>query len=203
MTDPHSAPASLANVPDRPDAQDPRLADEIFSRFTHRLVAMARSRLDQRLAAKVDAEDIVQSAYKSFFWRCQEGRFELTSWDSLWGLLVRITLCKCLKQQDLYLAGRRHVGREVRPSGEFDSSSQAWSGYAREPDPAQAAALVETLQRLMVDLDATQQEMLSLRLQGCTIEEISQQTGRSERTVERLLQRVRQRIERLEASQPT
>jgi DNA-directed RNA polymerase specialized sigma24 family protein len=42
--------------------------------------------------------------------------------------------------------------------------------------------------------------MLSLRLQGCTVQEISQQTLRSERSVERLLERIRQRMQRLETS---
>jgi RNA polymerase sigma-70 factor (ECF subfamily) len=194
-----TSPPSPANLSDAPDLLDPQLAEEIFCRFTHRLVALARSRLDQRLTAKVDAEDVVQSVYKSFFWRCQDGQFDLASWNSLWGLLVRITVRKCLKQQDLYLAGRRHVGREVPPPAETSGTGGAWDGYAREPDPAQAAALVETVEQLMDGLDPQQQEMFSLRLQGYTVPEISQQTARSERTVERLLERIRHRIQRLEA----
>ncbi len=60
-------------------------------------------------------------------------------------------------------------------------------------------ALVETVEQLMDGLDEPQQEMFSLRLQGYTIPEISQQTARSERTVERLLERIRHRILRIEA----
>ena len=186
-----------------PDALDPlqsRLAEEIFHRFTNRLMALARSRLDQRLAAKVDAEDIVQSVYKSFFWRCQEGQFDLASWNSLWGLLVRITVRKCLKQQELYFAGRREVSREVQ-SPDASGSDIALNAYDRQPDPAEAAMLVETIEQLMTGLDEQQQQMLMLRLQGCTVLEISQQTSRSERTIERVLQRVRQRMERLEATE--
>ncbi len=189
------------NPPSCPDPQDPRLAEEVFQRFTHRLVALARARLDQRLAAKVDAEDVVQSVYKSFFWRFQEGQFELASWDSLWGLLVRITLRKCLSQQEQHFAQRRHVGREVQPPSDSSSSSGWGEGSAREPEPFEAAILVETVQQLMQGLDPQQQQMLSLRLQGYTTAEISLHTLRSERTVERLMERIRQKVQRLDLAE--
>ena len=48
-------------------------ASEVFLRYTHRLLGLARKHLDARLAAKVEPEDIVQSAYKSFFQRHQDG----------------------------------------------------------------------------------------------------------------------------------
>ena len=44
-------------------------AREVFVRFAARLAGLARRHLDVRLAVKVDPEDVVQSAYKSFFVR--------------------------------------------------------------------------------------------------------------------------------------
>jgi len=44
-------------------------AREFFGRFTHQLIALAFRRLDAGLRHKVDPEDVVQSAYKSFFVR--------------------------------------------------------------------------------------------------------------------------------------
>ena len=48
-------------------------AREVFERFAGRLVALARRRCNRLLARKVDPEDVVQSAYKSFFVRHRAG----------------------------------------------------------------------------------------------------------------------------------
>src|SRR5436305_856841 len=63
-------------------------AREVFDRFARRLVALARRRLDRRLAHRADPEDVVQSAFKSFFVRHREGTFRLGDWDGLWSLLT-------------------------------------------------------------------------------------------------------------------
>lgn len=41
-------------------------ATAIFDRYVARLIALARSRIGAKLGRRVDAEDIVQSAYRSF-----------------------------------------------------------------------------------------------------------------------------------------
>ena len=52
----------------------------------------------------------------------------------------------------------------------------------------------------MRGLEGYQRNILQLRLQGHTVPEISNQIGYTERTVHRVLQRVRHRLERLEAT---
>ncbi|MHC5543712.1 ECF-type sigma factor, partial [Singulisphaera rosea] len=52
-------------------------ADEIFARYFERLTLLARSRLSARLASRTDPEDIVMSAYRSFFLEARAGRFAL------------------------------------------------------------------------------------------------------------------------------
>ena len=76
-------------------AGDGAAASEIFDRFAQRLAGLARIRLGERLRRKMDPEEVVQSAYKSFFIRFAEGQFELKTWDSLWALLTVLTVRKC------------------------------------------------------------------------------------------------------------
>ena len=45
---------------------DDAAARELFGRFTHQLIALALRHIDAGLRHKVDPEDVVQSAYKSF-----------------------------------------------------------------------------------------------------------------------------------------
>ena len=65
---------------------DEAASAEVFERFTGRLIALARSRLDQRLQGKVEPEDVLQSVSRSFFVRQRDGKFSLDGWDSLWSL---------------------------------------------------------------------------------------------------------------------
>src|SRR5438045_6574038 len=58
-------------------------AREVFQRFAARLVALTRGRFNRLLARKVDPEDVVQSAFKSFFVRHRAGTLEFGDDDGL------------------------------------------------------------------------------------------------------------------------
>src|SRR4051794_40388805 len=123
-------------------------AGELFHRFVHRLLAVARSRLTDRLRGKVDPEDVLQSVFLSFFRRHRKGQFALTDWDGVWGILVVITLRKCGNHVEYFGTARRDVGREVHlpPSAHGQPGPRA---LARDPTPAEAAVLADTLDQLM------------------------------------------------------
>jgi RNA polymerase sigma-70 factor (ECF subfamily) len=152
-------------------------------------VALARARLAKRLAARVDAEDIVQSAYRSFFVRARAGQFELQRSGDLWRLLARITLRKLYRQAERHTAERRSVDREwPAPIGGEGVIALA----SREPTPAEAAALADEVAQAMQRLTELERRVLELRLQDNTIDEIAAALGRSERTVRRTLAAIRE-----------
>jgi RNA polymerase sigma-70 factor, ECF subfamily len=176
-------------------------AREVFARFTNRLVGLARSHLDGRLARKVDPEDVVQSAYKSFFVRQRDGDLEIGSWDSLWGLLTVITVRKCADKAEHFRAGKRDMAREANQPA--DSSPALWQlAVDREPSPDEAMSLAETVEELFrVTDDPDERAILELSLQGFSATEISEKLGRAERSVRRLRERVRKRLERMQAEE--
>jgi RNA polymerase sigma-70 factor (ECF subfamily) len=192
-----SADDSFLDLITRLRAGDSDAAGEIFRRFARRLIGLARLRLDARLQSKVDPEDVVQSALKSFFVRHAGGEFDLSSWDSLWSLLTVITLRKCGHKLEYFQAACRDVQREVTPQRRDDDSSASWEAIAREPRPEEAAELAETVEQLFRDFDAEHRSIFELSLQGCSIPEISSQLNTSERTVYRRLERIKGRLERL------
>lgn len=167
-------------------------ARQEFERFTRRLIGLARSQLDARLQHKVDPEDVVQSAYKSFFLRYGEGALA-EGWDGLWGLLTLITLRKCADRARYYRAERRDLAREATPTPEAEPWREA---IDREPTPEQAVVLAETLEQLLGDLDEDERPIVELSLQGYSTQEISEQLGRASRSVRRLRERVRRQLER-------
>jgi RNA polymerase sigma-70 factor (ECF subfamily) len=187
---------SFSDLMARLRAGDETAAEEVFRRYSHRLVALARGRMGGLLRQKVDPEDVLQSVFLSFFVRQADGQFELHDWDGLWGLLARITMNKCGHRIDHFRAARRDVAREAPPAAETDSNP-GWEAIAREPSPEEVARFTETVEELMHDLDQRERLMVTYRLQGHTPAEIGELTGRTERSVYRLLNRVRQKLDAL------
>jgi RNA polymerase sigma-70 factor (ECF subfamily) len=171
-------------------ARDQAAATEVFRRFAARLVGLARSKLDPQTRRKVDPEDVVQSAYRSFFTRYGAGSLAISTWNELWCVLTVITVRKCSNQVTHFRAGRRSVSRET--------SAHTWEDFVgaidREPTASEAAMLAETVERLMLGLNPDDRAIIELSLQGYTVPEISARLGPSERTVRRLRERVRLRL---------
>ena len=171
---------------------DPRLVLEHFSR---RLIGLARGHLAARLQHKVDPEDVVQSAYKSLLLRYGEGALAAEDWEGLWGLLTMITIRKCADRARYHQAERRDLRREAAMTDRSDGGMYR-EALTREPTPDQAAALAEVVGSLLGRLNGEERIMLELSLQGFSAQEISEQTGRAERSVRRLRERVRKYLER-------
>lgn len=174
-------------------------AREIFERFTRRLIGLARSHLGERLRHRVDPEDVVQSAYKSFFLRYGDDTLGSEGWDGLWGLLTLITLRKCADRARYYGAECRNLAREAAASTSAEGPEPWRDVMAQEPTPEQAAVLAETVDQILRDLDLDERAIIELSLQGYSTQEISDRTGRAERSVRRLRERVRLRLEQLQA----
>lgn len=174
-------------------AGDERAAAEVLERFGRRLIALARSRLDGRLRQKLDPEDVVQSVYKSFFLRQADGRLDPGDWDSLWTLLTVLTLRKCGRWAAHFQTARRQVSAEVA----LQPAAGGWEALADEPSPSEVLALTETVEELHRGLEGRDRDIVTLALQGYAASEISTQLNRPERTVYRVLSRVKQKLQRL------
>ncbi len=174
--------------------RDDRAAATVFDRFAQRLIALARTRLDERVRGKVDPEDVLQSVCRSFFARQFDGQFDLANWDSLWSILTLITIRKCSNQNHHYRAECRDVAREVNLP---DSAVAAvTAAFARDPEPTEVIAMTETVERLFRDLPLRDREIVTLHLEGDSIAEISVKVDWAERTVHRCLDRVRKKLRR-------
>lgn len=189
-------PDSFARFITRLQSKDDAAAQELFDRFTHRLIGLAVRHLDPGLRPKVDPEDVVQSAYKSFFRRYGAGSLDVVNWDSLWGLLTLITVRKCADRAAYHRAECRDAAREVSAAAEVSGEP-----FGREPSPLEATVLSETVAHLYASIDADDRPILELSLQGYTTREIGERLGRAERTVRLLREGIRHRLEWLHNSQ--
>jgi RNA polymerase sigma-70 factor (ECF subfamily) len=169
---------------------DSTAAGDLFQRFAARLLAVARVQITARLRHKVEPEDVVQSVFKSFFLRTDQ--LEIPNWDSLWGLLTLITVRKCIKHIEREQAARRDARREVSLT---TRSNEEWPLVDREPSPEEGAMLAELMEEMLSGFEAEDRPVLEMSLQGHGAVEISTRLGRAERTVRRLREQAKSRLQ--------
>ena len=171
-------------------------ADEIFHRYSSRLINLVRGHLSSKLTSRFDAEDVVQSAYRSFFVGARDGRFLLENSGDLWRLLVGIAMHKMQHQVERHTAGKRNVDREanLQPEGAAPAIPAMFPG--REATPSEALVLADVVENIVGQLTALESRMFELRLEGYTLDEIAIDTKRSQRTVRRVMDRIKQYVNR-------
>jgi len=168
---------------------DQKAASDLFNHYVNRLLPLARLRLSQRLASRVDPEDIVQSVFRTFFKRLKAGEFEIQEHDDLCKLLVRITVHKTLRQVAFHRAGKRDFGMETAQGD--GSRDQLVDLLGREPGPEVTVAFLNQLEHFLNRLRPMEREILELRMQGCSNEEIATKLGIYDRKIRRVIERVR------------
>lgn len=167
-----------------------RAAGAIFDRYVARMRALARGRIGGKLRRRFDSDDVVQSAFRSFFVHAKEGEYQLSESGDLWRLLAGITLHKLHRQIERQEAAKRSVHRESS-AAEFKAILAA-----HEPSAGEAAALIEELDLALDALDPDERIVLTSTLEGLEIEEIEHAIGKSARTVRRLLAVTRRKLEK-------
>lgn len=173
---------------------DESAATEIFERYVNRLCALARTRLSNRMKRRVEAEDVVQSAYRSFFRRAGEN-YALKKQGDLWRLLAAITINKVRGQVEFHTAKKRGIYLEESMMADQSRIRVSPQVISEDPKPDEAAVMVEELSDVLSTLDEIQRTIIELSMQNESIEQIADTIQRSERTVRRTIQQVREELE--------
>jgi len=185
-----SDPAPTPDLAAGCQAGDPHAQAAVVRRYADRLARLAEGRLHRRLAGRVDPEDVTQSAFRTFFRRAAGGQFRIDSSAQLWGLLARITLRKARGQARRHLAGMRDAAAEA---GDGPLALAA----ARDPDPADAAELLDHVAALLRGLPEVYGDVLGRRLAGESVADAAAALGVSRQTVYRALELLGDRATRL------
>jgi RNA polymerase sigma-70 factor (ECF subfamily) len=192
-----STDSSFEHVLEQLRKRDENAAARVFHRFQQQLIALADRHLEDRLASKLDPEDIIQSVFRSVFDRLAQGQFDLEGWDSLWGLLTCVTLRKCSKASEHFHAQVRNVDREVSSLPQSDQSDSGWEFLAREPTPLEGLTLAETLEEILRGLNDREQKVILLKLEGYNLSEIAVRVPCTFRKAKQVQNHVRGRLERM------
>jgi RNA polymerase sigma factor (sigma-70 family) len=180
----------------RAQSDDPAAIRDFLARFEREVQMMVRARLPRKLRTQFDSVDFVQAVWQSFFLDLRENPRDFANTEHLRGFLAGVVRNKVREQhrrltrtekydvareQSLYIRrGDREVLREVVSS---------------EPSPSEMVQADERMAQLTAGRSPREVEVVRLRLQGLTFVEIAARTRIEERTVRRIIESVRSRME--------
>ncbi len=167
-------------------------ATQLYLRYANRIRGLTRSRLPADMARLVDVEDIVQSVFGSFFRGASQGYYEVPASEELWKLFLVIALNKIRAKGAYHRAAKRDIRLMAGSEGLDD-----YAGAASGSDEVALAVLQMTIEETLNSLTPHHKEILALRIEGHEVADIAQRTGRSKRTVERILQECRKYLAEL------
>jgi RNA polymerase sigma-70 factor (ECF subfamily) len=164
-------------------------ATQLYLRYANRLRALAKTKCSADLARHVDIEDIVQSVFGSFFRRASRGYYDVPAGEELWKLFLVIALNKIRAKGAYHRAAKRDV-RSTAGSGGLGQLVET----PAEQDAVAYSILQMTIEEALASFPPQYKQILLLRIEGYEVTEIAWQTGRSKRTVERILQECRKNL---------
>jgi len=166
-------------------------ATRLYLRYAARLQAHASNQTSPQLASRFDPEDVVQSVFRTFFRRVSEGLYDVPPGEELWGLFLVLSLNK------IRGLGKHHRAMKRDAQKTFGSDALSKLEKNDEHDENSLTVLKMVVDELMRELPAKNRPIIEFRIGGSTVDEISSKTGRSKRTIERLLRDFKKKLSRL------
>ena len=164
----------------------------LYLRYAARLHALATSQTSDALARKVDPEEIVQSVFRTFFRRAAQGHYVVPDGEEIWKLLLVMALNKVRAAGAFHRAAKRDM-RLTSGGQSFERALESES----TPDDSALTVLRMVVADLLEGLPEPHRRMIELRIEGHEVVEIAQEIQRSKRSVERVLQEFRNRLNAL------
>lgn len=177
-------------------------ATRIWQHYFDRLVRSVRGRLYGQNRAVSDEEDIVLSVFESFYNAAENGRFpDLSDRNDLWRLLLRMAARKVVDKRRHDLRQRRGGTVRIHSLDHTDDNGAVNDGrimeaIGDEPSPVMVLMMQESVEQLFSHLGVGQlQDLAGAKLEGYSNAELAQRFGCSERTIERRLHLIREKLQ--------
>ncbi|OWK36828.1 sigma-70 family RNA polymerase sigma factor [Fimbriiglobus ruber] len=161
-------------------------ATSLYRRYARRLRILAARQCGTDFGGRFDADDIIQSVFRTFFQGARGRAYDVPPGGEIWGLLMVLTVNKIRNHLQHHRAGKRTVYRTAADA-ELDHHPLA-------RDESAAAFLRLVLDEQLADLPESNRSIVRMRMEGYGVNEIAEHSGRALRTVERVLQNFRDRL---------
>lgn len=138
-----------------------------------------------KLRSKLDAQDIAQESYVSFFQKINDGLVEWNEEGDLWKLLAGIARKKVLKQAEFYGAEKRSIRREIQQVNQATTVAESHES---------CVDLTDLIEHVLSEEKSLFRDIFLQRLAGHSTHEIATRIGRSERTCRRILESLKTKL---------
>lgn len=178
-------------------AADQDAAGRLWAHFCERLMVFARSRMSPSTRRIYDEEDAAVSAFRSLCRGIEAQRFpDVGDRGNLWALLVVITSRKIANQFRFEHQQRRNANKTLSESmlqpSDGSNIGILQSVPSHEPTPAFAVEVADMSEYLMTQLpEPDMKQIVLLKLEGHTNDDIAEMMKITRRTVQRKLERIR------------
>jgi RNA polymerase sigma factor (sigma-70 family) len=195
--------ASITIWLDRLKAGDAEATERIWNRYFVQVVRLAKWKLRGLPRGAADEEDVAIAAFHSFYRAVAKQNLpQMDNRADLWRLLFALTTRKAIDQRRQQEAVRRGGGTQANATVPIADATLE-ELLSREPNPVFATLVKDEFERLLEQLpddDLHLRQIVVLKLEGHTNEDIARRCGCSLRTVERRLWLIRQTWEQAEGS---
>jgi RNA polymerase sigma factor (sigma-70 family) len=189
---PANKESSLSAFLQRIQAGDEGAARELLQRFEAEVRLVVRRQLPRLLRSRFDSLDFLQSVWGSFFRRMRTAPTEFEDSRHLVAFLARAAKNKVIDEY------RRAGSRK----GDMHREEPLWASGRRPRDvpdaidsPSEVAQAHEAFGRLRALVPEEKRTIVEMKAQGLSSKDIGERLGISERTVQRVLEDLRRRVE--------
>jgi RNA polymerase sigma-70 factor (ECF subfamily) len=180
----------------RARAGDETAVRDLLCQFEPEVRIMVRGRLPKKLRTQFDSMDFVQAVWQSFFTDLRDNSTEFENARHLRGFLAGVARNKIYEEhRRLTRTGKYSLAREERLYIKRRGQVVERELVSPEPTPSQAVQAEDRLAQLTAGCSSRDVQIITLRHQGMTFDEIAAQTGVSERSVRRVISDARARME--------
>lgn len=172
-------------------AGEPLAATTLYERYASELHALVSRKTSAALAPRIDAEDIVQSVFRSFFKRVQHRDYHVPPGEDLWKLFLVMALNKIRNAATHHQAAKRNVRQTISHADHEETLS------ARNDDHTGPILLQIVIDEALKAFPESVRHVVRLRMECEEVATIAERVGRSKRSVERILQEFREHLSRL------
>ncbi len=170
---------------------DAEAIELLVAQYEPELRIVARLRLGTALRPHLDSIDLVQSVHRSLLIGLRADRFDISSPERLLALALTIVRRKVAKHW-------RHLKRQQRLSGVDDESGDLVDTLlalkSSDPTVSASAELRDHLQRLMLELDPVEKQLIAMRIDGFSTIEVARTLDLDPDVLRVRLSRVRKRL---------
>lgn len=168
-------------------------ARELLVRYEAKVRLVVRRQLPKLLRSRFDSLDFLQSVWGSFFHRVRTGPTDIEDEPNLVAFLAWAARNKVVDEYRR-ASSKKHDVRREEPL--WDRAGEPREVLASGADtPSELVQAQETLQRLQDQVPKERRQVLELKAAGFSCREIGERLGISERTVQRLIESLRDRTD--------